>query len=67
MFLASCVEAQALMEAIDALAPDDLDGVRRLGSQLRAALEATPIPSSLDAALRAAFAESEGQDPGSAW
>jgi rifampicin phosphotransferase len=63
-FLAASPAAAGLMASVDALEPDDLDGVRRLGAQLREQLEATPIPDQVAAEIRDAF---EHQDHDHAW
>jgi pyruvate,water dikinase len=56
-FLAASPAAAELMDNIDTLEPDDLDGVRRLGAQLREHLEATPVPMQVAAEIREAFAQ----------
>ncbi|PRQ08658.1 phosphoenolpyruvate synthase [Enhygromyxa salina] len=59
-FLAASSSAVQLMDQVDALAPDDLDGVRRLGAQLREQLERTPIPAPIAEQIRVAFEQVQG-------
>jgi len=65
-FLATCSEASRLLDEIDALEPEDLDGLRELGQTLRAHIEASEIPAKIDAAIREAFA-AEQAEPEQAW
>lgn len=46
---------EALLERLDALAPDDLDGVRALGAEIRAALVERAMPEPVAEAVRAAW------------
>ncbi|EDM81587.1 phosphoenolpyruvate synthase [Plesiocystis pacifica SIR-1] len=69
----TAANAQALTEALDAIDPraaDELDQVRTLGAQLRAHLEAAPIPEPVEAAIREGLAAATSADtlgPGPAW
>lgn len=46
---------EALLGQLDGLDPDDLDGARRLGAAIRAALVERPMPASVAAAVLAAW------------
>lgn len=50
-FAAGCPELPACLDALDALAPDDVSGARRLGERTRAALLLAPIPEEEAAAV----------------
>lgn len=53
----------ALLGRLDALAPDDLDGVRALGAEIRAALVERPMPEPVAEAVRAAWRAVGEQHP----
>jgi len=53
-FVANCQKLPALYDALDGLAPDDVDSARRLSAEVRAALISEPLPPAVaDAALAA--------------
>ena len=51
-FMDACPEADNLYEKMDALAADDVDGVRVLGEQVRQTLLSVPIPDAVATAAR---------------
>ncbi|MFQ5460957.1 MAG: PEP/pyruvate-binding domain-containing protein, partial [Anaerolineae bacterium] len=54
---AAGADPEAVYRLLDSAAPDDLDGVRRIGEEVRALLLAVPIPSQVAAAAGDAWRE----------
>lgn len=63
--LARLDEAPALLDALDAMQPEDIDAARALGEQLRAAFTAHPLPDEVRDALVSTWAQLGG--PEHAW
>jgi pyruvate,water dikinase len=62
-FMAGVPGASDLYAALDALAPGDIEGVRRLGEEVRRALHEAPIPPDVAAAVGAELARMGGDHP----
>lgn len=54
-FQAACPESEALLVALEALAPEEIERGAALAARMRAQLAATPVPPEVEAAVRAAF------------
>jgi phosphohistidine swiveling domain-containing protein len=64
-FSAFIGDAEAHYDALDALAPDDVEGVRRVAAEIRAALVRLPVPEDVATAVLDAWRTLDG--PGHTW
>lgn len=64
-FLAGHPDLEPLWAALDAVRPDDVDGARGVAADVRAALEALPLPPDVASAVRDAWLGLDG--PAHAW
>jgi phosphohistidine swiveling domain-containing protein len=64
-FAAFLGDAGPLHAALEALAPDDVEGVRRVAGEVRATLARRPVPDQVATAVRAAWRGLDG--PAHAW
>jgi rifampicin phosphotransferase len=54
-FIAGCPTAAAIYDKLDSLAPDDLEGARRAGQEMRGALAQTAMPAAVETAVLRAW------------
>jgi len=62
-FTAGVAALQPLLGALTDLAPEDTAGARRIGAEIRAALEAQPVPQAIASAIRAAVGQLGDGEP----
>lgn len=60
-FMAACEGAEALYVALEAIETNDVEGVRKVGQQVRTRLSEVPIPSEVADAVVAAWREAGSQ------